>query len=151
MWKRLDYITNPTAYARAHTKCSPNTLRPHPRSPSLQLFATGAKLLQKGAEVKGFPCETSVSISSQFTGVSFSPWRYSTSKLLLPNTSIIRERVKKEHIANVKSSPHNLDTHFDLDQFIQTFFYLVIIKPWRCSSFSFICWCSQISVAIQIQ
>lgn len=42
----------------------------HTCRPSLQLFATGAKLLQKGAKVKIFPCVTTNSISSQFTGVS---------------------------------------------------------------------------------
>lgn len=60
-----------------------HTLRLHPRSPSLQLFATGAKLLQKEAKVKIPPCEATISISSQFTGVSL-PLKvsiYSSSRL----------------------------------------------------------------------
>lgn len=65
--KRLDYIT---ATSRAQTNVRAtcwHALRP--QSPSPPLFATGPKLLQKGAKVKIFPRETSVSISSQFTGV----------------------------------------------------------------------------------
>lgn len=40
----------------------------YPQSPSLRLFATGAKLLQKGAKVMNFPCEAAVSINSGYTG-----------------------------------------------------------------------------------
>lgn len=43
------------------------------RSPSLQLFATGTKLLQKGAKDRILPCETNISISCRYTGVSLSP------------------------------------------------------------------------------
>jgi len=69
--------------SQSTNKCSLNTLRLHPRSPSLQLFATGAKLLQKGAKVKIPPSETNISISSQFTGVSLplKVSRYSSSRL----------------------------------------------------------------------
>lgn len=56
------------SFCQSSNKCSLNTLKQH--SPSPQLFATGAKLLQKGAKVKIFPCETTTSISSQFTEVS---------------------------------------------------------------------------------
>lgn len=94
-------------------KCSLSTLRLHPHSPSLQLFATGAKLLQKGAKVKIFPCETTISISSQFTGVSLSPWRYSTSRLHF-QTSTIGERRRgrrgRRQMPNVNCPPRHYRT-----------------------------------------